>query len=157
MKLGEQYKGSRDGGKRVADTVGAGSEDFGKDGCKENGGWEKGAKGLRTGGQKSLVELWSATKPGKMQPQEKDMGTREPLPEAVFSSTETRGGDYGTLLGKPTVYTSPNFLFLKMSHKAQRLLMQQIRTLSYTAGNMTRPRHRSRSRSLLDYAFIPTA
>ena len=31
------------------DTVGAGSRDFGRDGRKENGGWEKGAKGLRRG------------------------------------------------------------------------------------------------------------
>lgn len=66
MKLGEQYKGGLGGGgKRVADTVGAGSEDFCKDGRKENGGWERGAKGLRTGGQKSLADVWSVSKAGK--------------------------------------------------------------------------------------------
>ena len=62
LKLGEQYKGGLSGGRRVADTVGAGSEEFGTDGRKVNGGWEKGARGLRTGGQKSLVEVWSASK-----------------------------------------------------------------------------------------------
>lgn len=31
------------------DTIGAGSRDFGRDGRKENGGWERGAKGLRKG------------------------------------------------------------------------------------------------------------
>ncbi|KAF1848559.1 uncharacterized protein K460DRAFT_364558 [Cucurbitaria berberidis CBS 394.84] len=63
LKLGEQYKGGLTGGrKRVADTVGAGSEDFGEDGRKANGGWDKGAKGLRTGGQKSLAEVWGASK-----------------------------------------------------------------------------------------------
>lgn len=62
MKLEQQYRGGLDGGNRVADTVGAGSEDFGKDGRKPNGGWEKGANGLRTGGQKSLVELWGKSK-----------------------------------------------------------------------------------------------
>ncbi|PVH99066.1 hypothetical protein DM02DRAFT_529958 [Periconia macrospinosa] len=59
LKLGEQYKGGLAGGKRVSDTVGAGSEHFGKDGRRANGTWEKGAKGLREGSQKSLVELWS--------------------------------------------------------------------------------------------------
>lgn len=62
LKLGEQYKAGLAGGKRVTDTVGAGSEEFGKDGRKENGGWERGAKGLRTGGQKSLIEVWGASK-----------------------------------------------------------------------------------------------
>lgn len=62
LKLAEQYKGGLGGGKRVADTVGAGSEDFGKDGRLANGGWERGAKGLRTGGQKSLAEVWGKSK-----------------------------------------------------------------------------------------------
>jgi hypothetical protein len=66
-KLGEQYRAglTGGGGKRVADTVGAGSPDFGIDGRKENGGWEKGAKGLRAGGQRSLVDIWGATKAGQ--------------------------------------------------------------------------------------------
>ncbi|KAK5129403.1 hypothetical protein LTR08_003290 [Meristemomyces frigidus] len=53
LKLREQFSG---GTKRVSDTVGAGSRGFGKDGRMENGGWAKGAKGLRTGGQQSIVE-----------------------------------------------------------------------------------------------------
>ncbi|KAF2711482.1 hypothetical protein K504DRAFT_375296 [Pleomassaria siparia CBS 279.74] len=62
-KLGEQFRGGLSGGaKRVADSVGAGSEGFGKDGRKPNGGWGKGAAGLRTGGQKSLDEVWGASK-----------------------------------------------------------------------------------------------
>jgi hypothetical protein len=62
-KLGEQFRGGFSGGaKRVADTVGAGSEGSGKDGRKENGSWEKGASGLRTGGQRSLAEVWGASK-----------------------------------------------------------------------------------------------
>lgn len=65
LKLGEQYRAGLGGGKRTADTVGAGSVDFGKDGRKANGSWEVGAKGLRTGGQKSLTELWAAAKSSK--------------------------------------------------------------------------------------------
>lgn len=62
LKLAEQYKGGLGGGERVADTVGVGSEDFGTDGRLANGGWEKGARGLRTGGQKSLAEVWGKSK-----------------------------------------------------------------------------------------------
>lgn len=66
LKLCEQYKGClAGGGNRVQDTVGAGSEDFGKDGRKENGGWERCAKGLKTGGQKSSAEFWSVSKASK--------------------------------------------------------------------------------------------
>lgn len=65
-KLGEQYKGGLSGGSnRVADTVGAGSPDFGKDGRKENGSWEKGAAGLRAGGQRRLIDVWTAAKTSK--------------------------------------------------------------------------------------------
>ena len=83
LKLGEQYKGGLSGGKRVQDTVGAGSEDFGKDGRKENGGWEKGAKGLRTGGQQSLAEVWSVSKVGKKSKPEKHISQAEDSPEEV--------------------------------------------------------------------------
>lgn len=65
LKLEGQFKSGLSSGKRVADTVGAGSEDFGKDGRKANDGWEGGAKSLRTGGQKSLMEIWGATKSGQ--------------------------------------------------------------------------------------------
>jgi len=44
------------GGERLYDTVGAGSEGFGKDGRKENGTWEKGGKGLRSSAQLGFIE-----------------------------------------------------------------------------------------------------
>ncbi|KAF2772472.1 hypothetical protein EJ03DRAFT_266598 [Teratosphaeria nubilosa] len=56
LKLREQFNAGAGGGKRVSDTVGAGSLDFGQDGRTGNGGWVKGASGLRTGGQKSIRE-----------------------------------------------------------------------------------------------------
>jgi hypothetical protein len=56
LKLREQFVSGVGGGKRVSDTVGAGSLDFGQDGRTESGGWIDGAKGLRTGGQTSLWE-----------------------------------------------------------------------------------------------------
>ena len=54
-KLKEQFKDrTGNGGKRVADSVGAGSEGFGTDMRTENGGWERGASGLRSRGQESI-------------------------------------------------------------------------------------------------------
>ena len=68
IKLGEQFRGGLSGGvKRVADTVEAGSEGYGKDGRRPNGTWEKGAEGLRTADQRSLVELWGTSKTVKVE------------------------------------------------------------------------------------------
>ena len=100
LKLGEQFKSGTTGGKRVADTVGAGSEAFGKDGRKENGGREKGAKGLRTGGQKSLAEVWGASKTGKKLSQEKDTNRD-------VSSNGERTSDQGTICVYILVYHDP--------------------------------------------------
>ncbi|KAI4248607.1 MAG: hypothetical protein LQ352_005888 [Teloschistes flavicans] len=57
MKLASQFKAGASGGKRLYDTVGAGSEHFGKDGRKDNGGWEKGAPGLREKGWQDVRGL----------------------------------------------------------------------------------------------------
>lgn len=62
LKLKNQLKSGPGGGERVSDTVGAGSLDFGKDGRTANGGWVKGAQGLRTDGQKSILETLQVEK-----------------------------------------------------------------------------------------------
>ena len=64
-KLHAQFSGDAGGGKRVSDSVGAGSLDFGKDGRTENGGWKPGAKGLRTGGQRSIWESMDVERDGE--------------------------------------------------------------------------------------------
>jgi hypothetical protein len=64
LKLSNQFCGGASGGARLADTVGAGSEDFGKDGRLENGSYVKGAPGLRTRGQISVVEAFRVKKVG---------------------------------------------------------------------------------------------
>ncbi|KEQ73345.1 hypothetical protein M436DRAFT_46708 [Aureobasidium namibiae CBS 147.97] len=64
LKLSNQFGGGASGGARVADSVGAGSEDFGKDGRLENGDWAKGAPGLRERGQISVVEAFRVKKGG---------------------------------------------------------------------------------------------
>lgn len=62
LKLNNQYIGGIGGGEWVSDTVGAGSLDFGKDGRTANGGWVRGASGLRTGGQRSILESMQGIK-----------------------------------------------------------------------------------------------
>lgn len=51
------------GGTRLADTVGAGSEAFGRDGRLPDGAWTPGAAGLRSPGQRSIVEAFAVRKP----------------------------------------------------------------------------------------------
>ena len=94
LKLTEQYKGGLTGGNRLADTVGAGSDEFGTDGRKPNGGWEKGAKGLRPGGQKSLAEAWGKSKAAvtpKTLSQEGEADLEDAIPE-----DEAARSDQGT-------------------------------------------------------------
>jgi hypothetical protein len=64
LKLSNQFGGGTSGGARLADTVGAGSEDFGKDGRLENESWVEGAPGLRGRGQISVVEAFRVKKVG---------------------------------------------------------------------------------------------
>ncbi|KAI9668402.1 MAG: hypothetical protein M1831_001156 [Alyxoria varia] len=103
LKLSAQFADRQHGGgKRVADTVGAGSEDFGRDGRKEGGGWERGAKGLRTGGQRSLWECrgvrggkrkltgaLEVSKEGSELKAEKDYAAEDDDLEARFGSETT--------------------------------------------------------------------
>lgn len=94
LKLNEQFTSGAGGGKRVSDTVGAGSLDFGQDGRLENGSWAPGAKGLRTGGQSSIWESMGVTKDGKTQSDEMSceppakrmkVDPRQPAPSTVVS------------------------------------------------------------------------
>jgi hypothetical protein len=61
QKLAAQYQGAFTGGKCVADGVGAGGGNFGKDSRKPNVGWLKGTGGLRGKSQKSILESFGTT------------------------------------------------------------------------------------------------
>ncbi|CAO2654160.1 Nn.00g108930.m01.CDS01 [Neocucurbitaria sp. VM-36] len=123
LKLGEQYRGGlTGGGKRVADTVGAGSEDFGKDGRKANGGWEKGAKGLRTGGQKSLAEVWGATKAGKHMSKGKDTDKVDEVEsEQILSRSDHSDGHLGYDHGMSLPHYAPEGRFSTRSASSDML------------------------------------
>jgi len=71
LKLKEQFTSGAGGGKRVSDTVGAGSLNFGQDGRLDNGSWAPGAKGLRIGGQSSIWESMGVAKGEKTQGDER--------------------------------------------------------------------------------------
>ena len=53
------------GGVRIADSVGAGRETLESDGRLEDGGWIKGAPGLRAGGQRSIQQSAKSAENGK--------------------------------------------------------------------------------------------
>ncbi len=72
LKLGHQFRAGEGGGQRIFDTVGAGSKDFGRDGRKENGGWEKGAPGLRQKGWRDVGLMVSQGSQAELEKQEKE-------------------------------------------------------------------------------------
>ena len=57
--------------------MGAGSKDFGKDGRKENGGWEKGAPGLRPKGWRDVGLMVSQGSQAELETQERAKLQRE--------------------------------------------------------------------------------
>ncbi len=71
-KLRHQLRDSsgRGGGQHLSDLVGAGSENFGKDGRKDNGSWEPGAPGSREKGWQDIRGLMSGNR--KRSVEEKD-------------------------------------------------------------------------------------
>ncbi|ETN40146.1 uncharacterized protein HMPREF1541_04422 [Cyphellophora europaea CBS 101466] len=66
-KLKHQFSDAtgRGGTQHLSDLVGAGSENFGKDGRKENGDWEQGAPGLREYGWQDIRGLLGGGKKRK--------------------------------------------------------------------------------------------
>ncbi|KAF2495226.1 hypothetical protein BU16DRAFT_384413 [Lophium mytilinum] len=94
-KLSAQFTSGMHGGRRIADTVGAGSFTFGKDGRKANGGWEAGASGLRGAGQ-SDVKSWLT--------QERKRDTKS----VVLLDKQTDDGNRGTREEDPNTNTIPD-------------------------------------------------
>ena len=79
MKLAHQFRFGNSGGKRLFDTVGAGSLDFGKDGRKENGSWERGAPGLREKGWRDVSAM--LMEGGRAERQKQEEGKRRRVEE----------------------------------------------------------------------------
>lgn len=92
-KLGNQFASGAGGGKRIFDTVGAGSKEFRKDGRKENGSWEKGAKGLRPEGWRDVGMMISKGSQAELEAQNQEKkGKKDEFPETQLKiSVDTEG------------------------------------------------------------------
>lgn len=117
LKLAHQYEAGVSGGKRVSDTVGDGSRDFGKDGRCENGDWVPGASGLREKGWQDIRTLSSLSKPqvnGNMHENSRgEQGQTNPLlskPNPVhFSPAKAEAGEGALQEQKPGQQTKKIF------------------------------------------------
>ncbi|OMP85048.1 DNA repair protein REV1 [Diplodia seriata] len=105
-KLAAQFAGGAGGGVRLADTVEAGSVGFGNDGRKANGGWERGAPGLRRNGQLAIWEsMERASKKRKAEDASdgrRGQATRgKGTDETSFASDDGRAGTTVDRTGEP--------------------------------------------------------
>ena len=89
MKLASQFKSGGTGGKRLYDTVGAGTEHFGKDGREDNGGWETDAPGLREKGWQDVSKLLGNSRGERDDIENADPEPREPKRRKLSSDDVT--------------------------------------------------------------------
>jgi hypothetical protein len=164
FKLSHQYRDSsgRGGSKHLSDLVGAGSENFGKDGRKENGDWEKGAPGLRERGWQDIRSLMGPMKKRKSsdaedddQPSKRTMGeTLIPISEEECTQAEKAGRngnpqEFATIIPsspdtpKPQIFRSLNIYLngstapLISDHKLKHLFAQHGGNTSIAFGRRT--------------------
>ncbi|EUC49569.1 hypothetical protein COCMIDRAFT_32997 [Bipolaris oryzae ATCC 44560] len=131
VKLGEQFKGGRHGGKRIADTVGAGSDDSANVGLHS----------LRTGGQKSFAEVWAAGKSCKQASENKEPKT-EPEFEPDTNSESNVCEDASVPLEKQLFaglcfYLNGSTAPLVSDHKLKQILATHGATHSIALGRRT--------------------
>lgn len=149
-KLREQYSGGQSGGQRLYDTVGAGSENFGQDGRKDNGDWEKGASGLRSRGQRSIAEaLGAKASKGNVKPKGKSTADENAghasftpaLPQTSKLESDTSADD--TKSTKPQIFTNLCFYIngstapLISDHKLKYVLTEHGGRTSVALGRRT--------------------
>lgn len=135
----------------MADTVGAGSEDFGRDGRTENGGWVRGASGLRGEGQMSLQEAFGVRKGGVerngAKQLEREVVGRESgvlmLGEECVESKEapnegeTQPSKQPQIFAGLTIYINGSTAPLVSDHHLKRLLVSHGAKLSIALGRRT--------------------
>lgn len=143
LKLGEQFSSGSGGGKRVYDTVGAGSENFGKDGRKENGGWERGARGLRGDGQMSLLEAFAVKKGGVGHAHEKKLSKEGEVQQVDLDAEEGKLAAKEQESKEPqifaglTIYINGSTAPLVSDHQLKRLLVSHGANISIALGRRT--------------------
>ena len=143
MKLGHQFKAGHSGGTRLCDTVGAGSKDWKKDGRKENGGWEKGAPGLREPGWQDVRGLLRGK---EAEATIADSTPQQPEPlksksdpgnnSGGIRNQESEVGESGTksIFRDLTIYINGSTAPLVSDHKLKRLLAENGARISIALG-----------------------
>lgn len=146
MKLGQQFRAGHAGGARLYDTVGAGSEHWGHDGRKENGGWEPGAPGLREPGWQDVRGLLRAkeTKPTAGGPsqtcQDPIRSTVDEKHDSRSSTTDTADADTSApaaIFHHLTIYINGSTAPRVGDHKLKRLLAEHGAGISIALGRRT--------------------
>lgn len=130
LKLAHQFQAGPGGGKRLHDTVGAGSKDFGQDGRKENGDWEKGAVGLRERGWQDVRGLLGGDKKPAAsggEAQEKPLPAEKPEDDAG-SLTEKK------IFRDLCIYINGSTAPMVSDHKLKQLLAQNGARISIALG-----------------------
>lgn len=136
LKLGNQFSSSEGGGKRLYDTVGAGSKDFGKDGRKENGSWEVGAAGLREKGWRDIGVMMTHGATTERDRRKKDCEDRkepEPATQSIDPANSSNQDDKDKppqIFAGLTIYINGSTFPLISDHKLKHLLASHGATIS---------------------------
>ncbi|KAK0514965.1 hypothetical protein JMJ35_002344 [Cladonia borealis] len=144
LKLGNQFSSSEGGGKRLYDTVGAGSEDFGKDGRKENGSWEVGAPGLREKGWRDIGVMMTHGAKAERDRRKKDSDNckeNEPATQSIDPAADSTCSLSKQDQEKPpqifaglTIYINGSTFPLISDHKLKHLLATHGANISLALG-----------------------
>ncbi|KAL6714696.1 hypothetical protein ACLMJK_008121 [Lecanora helva] len=136
MKLGHQFRSGEGGGKRISDSVGAGSLEFGKDGRKENESWERGAPGLREKGWRDVSVMMMEG--GGVEKERRNIERRRKLqefPETVQSpSLQQDEKKEEQLFSGLTIYLNGSTAPLISDHKLKHLLATHGANISIALG-----------------------
>lgn len=137
-KLAHQYNAGAGGGKRIFDSVGAGSQNFGKDGRKENGGWKKGAPGLREEGWQDVGGLL-ADKEGevKKRGEEAKIGAKRKRAEDDESGVQRKPERPKEIFRDLCIYINGSTAPAVGDHRLKYLLAENGANVSIALGRRT--------------------
>lgn len=142
LKIGAQFRAGEAGGERLFDTVGAGSKDSGRDGRKENGGWEKGARGLREAGWRDVgIMIGQGGEEEKIKREEERREREAEFPETqpVGAAKGEDEGNGSKVQGKKlfnnlTIYLNGSTAPMISDHKLKHLLAEHGANISIALG-----------------------
>ena len=134
MKLAHQYNAGAEGGKRVFDSVGAGSQNFGKDGRKENGGWEEGAPGLREKGWQDVRCLLAGKEEAFTKREEAEIGPKRKRAEDDESGEQRKPERPKQIFRDLCIYINGSTAPVVGDHRLKYLLAENGASVSIGLG-----------------------